>query len=114
MLCQMEVIDLLLKDGWTEDGATRPNSFRLSSLAYGGGPVVKLGNRVRLRKGSWKVTVGKRTTCFYQKPDNPETMAGIGRLAGKQVYTFKDWRQINIPTKDVERIKSLLRELEDE
>lgn len=105
------VIDLLSKDGWSEDGATENTSFRLSSLAYGGGPVVKLGGRVRLKKNGWKVTVGKRTTCFYRKPENPETIPGTGRLAGRRVCTFKDWEQTNIPTKNVEAIRVFLADI---
>ena len=111
MMMKAAVVVLLLEDGWAENGVTQQTSFRLSSFAYGGGPIVNLGGRVRLQKGDWKVTVGERTTCFYRKPENPETIAGTCRLAGKQVYTFRDWEQPNIPTKDVERIKAFISDI---
>ena len=110
-IAMKEVVALLLEDGWTENGVTQQTSFRLSSFAYGGGPVVNLGGRLRLQKGDWKVTVGKRTTCFYRKPENPETIPGAGRLAGTRVYTFRDWEQTNIPTKDIEGIKRFIADI---
>lgn len=104
------VIDLLLKEGWVENGTTQIFSYRTASRAYGGGSLVTLGGRIRLQKGDWKVTVGKRTTCFYRKPENPETISGAGRLAGTRVYTFRDWEQTNFHTKDIEGIKRFIAE----
>ena len=109
-----EVIKFLLENGWEEDGTTRLQSFRTHSLAFGGGPVVTLGGRIRLKKGDNKVTVGKRTTCFFRKPDNPETVPGQGRMAGRTMYTFRDWPMTNIPTKDIETIKSYINKQEEE
>ena len=103
------VIKLLREQGWIDNGTTQVESYRTASLAYGGGLVIKLGGRVRLWKGLWKVTVGKRTVCFYRKPDNPETLVGTGRLnAGRRVYTFRDWEQTNIPTKDLDGIRAFI------
>jgi len=106
------VIALLLGNGWVENGLTQRTSYRTASFAYGGGSVVSLGGRVRLQRGDYKVTIGERTTCFYRKPENPETIAGAGRLAGKRVYTFRDWEQTNIRTKDIEQIKKFIVGLE--
>lgn len=103
------VIELLRKDGWTDNGVTQPVEYKTASPAYGSGSLVKLGGRIRLQKGDWRVTVGKRTVCFYRKPENPETVVGTGRLnAGRKVYTFRDWEQTNIPTKDLEQIKAFI------
>ena len=103
-----EVLELLLQNGWVEDGTTRLQSFRTASPAYGGGSVVTLGGRIRLKREDWSVTVGKRTTCFYRKPENPETLQGRGRMAGRKVYTFRDWEQNNMPTKNIEDIKAFI------
>ena len=107
-----DVIELLLKEGWSEKGATQSQSYRSASLAYGGGSLVKLGGRIRLARGQWRVTVGKRTTCFYRKPETPEYVIGTGQTnLGRKVYTFRDWEQTNIPTNDIERIKAFLGEI---
>lgn len=104
-----KVLELLLQNGWVEDGTTRLQSFRTASLAYGGGSIVTLGGRIRLKNGDWSVTVGKRTTCFYRKPENPETVQGRGRMmAGRKVYTFRDWEQHNIPTKNIGDIEAYI------
>ena len=105
------VIDLLIENGWTDNGVTQSVSYKTASLAYGGGSLVNLGGRIRLQKGDWKVTVGKRTVCFYRKPENPETVIGTGRLAGRRVYTFRDWEQTNIPTKDLEAIRAFIAQM---
>jgi len=106
------VIDLLAANGWFEDGTTHLESYRTASLAYGGGSIVRLGGRIRLKKGDWRVTIGKRTVCFYRKPENPEYVIGTGRLnAGMKVYTFKDWEQTNIATKNVEGIRAFITQI---
>ena len=106
-----EVIKFLLENGWEEDGTTRLQSYRLSSFAFGGGPIVTLGGRIRLKKGNTKVTVGKRTTCFFKKPENPETVPGRGRMFGRNLYTFRDWEMTNIPTKDMELIENYVKKV---
>lgn len=102
------VIALLKQDGWLDTGATSMESYRTASPGYGGGSIVTLGGRQRFQNGRWSVTVGERTTCFYRKPEDPESIAGRGRLAGTRVYTFRDWEGENIPTKDIEAIKAFL------
>jgi len=103
------VLKLLRERGWAEDGATQSVSYKTASAAYGGGSVVQLDGRTRLQKGQWKVTVGKRTTCFYRRPANPEYVIGTGKSnLGRKVYTFRDWEQVNIPTKDLVQIVSFL------
>jgi len=102
---EVVVVALLKEDGWVEDGATQQAAYKTASPAYGGGSVVKTGGRLRLRKGDWSATVGKRTVCFSRKPENPETLTG---RFGKQVYTFRDWMQVNMPTKDLEHIRAFI------
>jgi hypothetical protein len=103
-----EVIEILKQNGFTEAGATRIQSYRTHSFAFGGGPIVTTGGRLRFTKGNWIVTVGKRTVCFSHRPDNPETMPGRGPLIGKKVMTFRDWEQKNFPTKEIEEIKKFI------
>ncbi len=108
-----EVIKLLLENGWEEDGTTMAQSFRTHSFAFGGGPIARVGGRIRLKKGDNKVTVGKRTTCFFRKPENPKTVPGQGRMAGRTMYTFNDWPMTNISTKDIEQIKEYIKKQEE-
>lgn len=103
-----QVIDVLTKHGWVEDGVTIRQSYRTHSFAFGGGPIVHTGGRRRFKKGDWKVTVGKRTVCFFKKPESPSAIAGRGPLAGKKVFTFEDWDQRNFPTKDIAEIEKFL------
>lgn len=102
-----KVIELLKEYGFNDAGSTRINSFRTTNPGFGGS-VITLGGRLRLTRGNWIATVGKRTTCLSLKPDNPETIQGRGRLAGKDVMTFRDWKQQNIPTKDIDIIREYL------
>lgn len=103
-----EVIEILKEYGFIDSGTTRINSFRTASHGHGGGSVVTLGGRLRFTRGNWLITVGKRTTCISLKPDEPETIPGRGRLIGQDVMTFRDWIQVNIPTKNVEEIRKYL------
>jgi len=100
-----DVIKFLIDAGWVEAGVTRMESYRTHSLAYGGGSIVTTGNKPRFKKGDWTVTVGMRTTTFFKKPANPESIPGRGPMAMKQVYTFRDWETRNFPTKDINSIK---------
>ena len=101
------VIELLKEYGFEEAGTTRINSFRTTNIGYGGS-IITLGGRLRYTKGNWIVTVGKRTTCLSLKPDNPESVRGQGRMAGKDIMTYRDWKQVNIPTKDIDNIKNYM------
>jgi hypothetical protein len=106
-----EVIELLKQAGFTEAGTTRVQSYRTHSFAFGGGPIVTTGGRLRFTKGNWIVTVGKKTTCFSLKPERPETISGRGQLIGQRVMTFQDWKQDNFPTKDIEAIRRYIQQL---
>jgi len=96
------------------DGETRTESYRTHSIAYGGGPIVTTGGRQRLEKAGLKMTVGLNTLCLFRKPENPETIAGQGRMAGKTLYTFRDWPMQNIPLNchDPENLPVLLERIE--
>lgn len=66
-----DVINRLLEDGWTEDGRTAEQTFRMPTTEapiYGGvgGKLVTTGGRLRFAKGDSKVTVGKLTTYFWR------------------------------------------------
>lgn len=103
-----EVIELLIKNGFAESGATRVQRYQTASFAFGGGSIVTTGGRLRFTKGNWIVTVGKKTTCFSLKPDNPETIPGRGPFIMRRVMTFRDWKQDNFPTKDIETIRKYM------
>jgi hypothetical protein len=65
-----KVVNGLLELGWSEDGYTQADIFRLpthDAPVYGGigGKLITLGNRLRLKRGIYRVTIGKRKTCFY-------------------------------------------------
>jgi len=111
----LEQLKTALKDnGWVEDGETRVETFRTHSLAFGGGPLIRTGGRSRFNKGDVKLTVGLNTICIYRKPDNPDTVAGRGRMTGRRPFTFYDWpmRNIEIKKKDLEDIPTVLQEIE--
>ena len=105
-----KITEILEKHGFIENGVTQTQTYRTTSIGYPGGSVVITGSRRRFIRGNWIVTIGKRTVCFSLKPDNPETIPGRGRLIGKNVMTFRDWKQNNFPTKDIEGIKVFLNE----
>lgn len=105
------VIELLKSMGWQDAGFTPIQSYRTTTIAFSGS-IVTLGGRVRLRKQKWTVTIGERTTIFSLKPDNPETIKGQGRMAGKTLFTFRDWEQYRFNTKDVEGLKLKADEIE--
>lgn len=109
-----QLITALKKNGWGEAGETKVETFRTHSLAFGGGPLVRTGGRRRFNKGEVKMTVGKNTICIYRRPENPETLAGRGRLAGQRVLTFSDWYMTNITVtkQDLEDIPAMLQEIE--
>lgn len=86
------VIEVLLGTGWTAEGRTPMKSVRVPTRRvplYGksGGEVRTSGGRARFSKGgSRRVTVGKRTTCFYQ-------MVG-GKAEGFTIVESKDIARI--------------------
>lgn len=89
-----EVLKVLEANGWTADGRTASKSVRIptrKSPLYGksGGEARTLGGRVRYAKGARRVTVGPRSTCFYQ-------------IAEKERLNF-----IWVETKNLIRIKDL-------
>jgi len=94
---QRFVIELLQAFGWEEDGHSREQHFKVithQSYPLAGG-LMTLGGRPRLKRGAWKVTVGKVTTYFY-KP-------GPG--------DFYSWEGHRVPTKDFEEVQRLAIEL---
>lgn len=103
-------IEALLEVGWTFNGHTKIESYRSHSFAFGGGPIITTGGRQKLEKDGLHMTVGLNTICLYRKPDNPETITGQGRMAGRKLYTFRDWQMQNIEIKraDLEDIPKLL------
>jgi len=107
-------IEALMAKGWGVNGQTRVESYRTRSFAYGGGQIVTTGGRMRLEKGGIKLTIGLNTICVYRRPENPDTIPGRGRLAGKVVYTFQDWpmRNISITKQQLEDIPELLLEVD--
>ncbi len=113
-----ELLEAFLKalfdKGWEMAGQTPIHSYKAASLAYGGGPLVTIGGRQRFVKGDLKMTVGLNTLCLYRKPQNPETIMGQGRMAGRTLYTFRDWPMQNIEIKriDLEDIPALLKRIE--
>ncbi len=104
------VIELLKSMGWQDAGSTPVQSYRTTTIAFPG-PIVTMGGRVRLRKQKWTVTIGERTTIFSLKPDNPETIMGQGRMAGRTLFTFRDWEQYSFKTKDLAGINMKAQEI---
>lgn len=109
-----KLIEALIAIGWCLNGETRIESYRTHSFAYGGGPIVTTGGRQRLEKAGLKMTVGLNTLCLYRKPENPETIVGQGRMAGKALYTFRDWpmQNISLNRHALENIPALLERIE--
>lgn len=110
---QTELIRHLIENGWSAEGFTRSETYKIitkDSYPLAGG-IVTTGGKPRFIKDGWWVAVGVRTTVIYKKPDEPETMKGAGRLAGKEIYTFKDWESYNINTKEVDKVKGKLIQL---
>ena len=113
------IVNHLLDQGWSHDGATRAESYRTHSLAFGGGPIAHTGGRMRLKKGDNKITVGPRTIVVYKKPEEPDIIPDRGRLIGQKVYTFRDWPMRNVQVKSkkaggaAETIKELDRVIEE-
>lgn len=94
------VIDTLQSLGWEFDGYTMVNQFRISTAnapVYGGigGKLVTTGGRLRLKRGNYRVTIGKKSTCFYARKDHP------------------DGRMVTIPTKDLIKILETESEFKD-
>ena len=92
------VIDLLLRNGWEENGRTGLQSFKVitkESYPLAGG-IMNLGNRLRFKKGDWKVTVGKQTTFFYHP---------------KVGTSYLDEGNKHLRTGDITQIKSIIEEL---
>lgn len=110
---QAKLIKFLIDSGWVAEGYTRSETYKIitqNSYPLAGG-IVTIGGKPRFIKDGWWVAVGVRTTVIYKKPDKPETMKGTGRLAGRDVYTFKDWETYNINTKEVDEVKGKLIQL---
>lgn len=91
------VLELLHEAGWVDDGRTQTEHVRIPTTkvpAYlfggQGGELRTLGGRLRLAKPGTdrKVTVGKRTTYFY------EIREGVVRA------------DLRVQTKDLERIQN--------
>lgn len=88
------VVDVLLANGWTPAGHTESETVRIPTTrapVYGGigGEVRTFGGRARFAKGERRrVTVGARTTCFYEVVD-------------KKAQGF-----VSLRTKDIDRIKA--------
>ena len=107
-------VEALVSDGWTPNGQTRVESYRTHSFAFGGGPIVTTGGRLKLEKDGVNMTVGLNTVCIYRKPENPETVQGQGRMAGRTLYAFRDWSMQNIEVRrsDLEDIPALLKRID--
>ena len=98
------VIELLKSMGWQDAGFTPVQSYRTTTIAFPGS-VVTLGGRIRLRKEKWTVTIGKLTTIFSLKPDNPERVGKSG------FYTYRDWEQYRFNTKDLADIEAKAKDI---
>jgi len=65
------LVKLLLMMGFIEDGQTKIEHVRIATQknpVFGGigGERATFGGRKRFVRGDQRVTVGKRTTCFYR------------------------------------------------
>jgi hypothetical protein len=107
------VIMLILSYGFVDDGNTMIETYKIiTQNSYPlPGAIVTAGGRKRFKNGEWKVTIGKFTTYFYKIPENPDTVKGQGRLAGKAVMTGRDWITFRFRTKDMKEIENKLSEL---
>lgn len=112
---QAELINYLVANNWVEDGQTYSERYRLiTAKSYPlAGAEVTTGGKPRFKKGNWKIGVGPNTTVIYRKPGNPETIAGVGRMAGRRILTFHDWEMYNFKTRDLAQIEAKLGELRD-
>lgn len=110
---QAELIAFLLANGWQDDGQTYSETYKIiTAKSYPlAGALVTTGGKPRFAKNGWKIGVGVNTTVIYRRPDNPETIKGAGKMAGRDILTFRDWEMYNIKTRDIEEIKAKLREL---
>lgn len=110
---QIGLIDYLVANGWESDGETFSERYRLiTKKSYPlAGAEVTTGGKPRLRKNGWKIGVGARTTVLYRRPENPETITGTDRMAGRRVMTFQDWEMYNFNTREPDQIKAKLKEL---
>lgn len=110
---QTELIKFLLANGWKDDGQTHSETYRIitaKSYPLAGGQVTT-GGKPRFKKQGWKIGVGVNSTVIYKRPDKPETVKGQGRMAGRNVLTFKDWEMYNIRTREIDQIKAKLDQL---
>jgi hypothetical protein len=75
---QSVVINELIDNNWEADGNTISKSYKIiTQKSYPlSGALITQGGRPRFRKGHWKVTVGKRTTYFYQLDKNKQVNNG--------------------------------------
>lgn len=91
---------LCLTSGFEEDGSTKMEHVKfITKDSYPfAGALATFGGRLRLKstKSNWKVTIGKRTTCFYQ-------------VENRQGFNFN-----NFPTKNVDLVSQFLQTLESE
>lgn len=95
-----EITRLCLNNGFEADGSTKTEPVKFitkDSYPLAGAPAI-FGGRLRLRdsKSNWKVTIGKRTTCFY-------------RVEKHRSGNFK-----NFPTKNIDEVSLFLQTLETE
>lgn len=92
-----KVIELLISNGWTEDGRTREETVRHVDGLGRPKKTVTYGGRARFAgPGIHKCTVGKRTINFYEQEDGVVT----------------NFRQFM--TYDLEGIKGYLQSLQEE
>jgi len=110
---QAEIISYLRVSGWEEDGETYSQTYKLiTAKSYPlAGALVTTGGKPRFKKADWKIGVGPNTTIIYRKPPNPETIKGAGRMAGRDLLTFKDWESYTFKTRDVEAIREKLEQI---
>jgi hypothetical protein len=106
MNSQEQVIELLIQNGWQCNGNTYAESYKIiTAKSYPlAGVIITTGGKPKFDKNGWTACVGKRTTTFYKKPNNPERYAPV-KTNLKGYYTFQDWNTESIPTKDINRIQ---------
>ena len=88
------VIELLLSFGYIQDGVVAGGAYRVGSQVSGY-TRMEIPDRMKLRlpDTNQRVSIGKRTTCFYQVVD-------------KQATNF-----VNFNTKDIDVIKAHAEEI---